>query len=703
MSKIPFYVINLASSSKRWELIQHSYEKLTLNLVRIEGLDGRLKNRDKWMNVDEAAFEGVTGRKILPGEYGCYRSHILALETFLESNEPFAVILEDDVVPDEQTDSRISSIIQEIDAFDVIKLVNHRSSGFILAKQTSEGDNIGRTLFGPQGSAAAYLVSRHGAQRLLKSISTMRLPWDVALEQYWAYDGNLMSSEDNVLTFTDERDNSHIAPDGYGCKTSLATSIKRIIPVAASHFNFFKYGSIGPTIYNGSASLHPDDQSYPMLTYLLAGALFLMMASALWFETDAYRFACLALAIPAFYNYFTKDFWRYGKPLIGWMGILCSVWAIYVLIRFLVDFYENGGTNTGSAEGIYLFPVLYSTLGYAMWRLCPRPFWIVIAFMVISFIVLAIYTDYQSIFSAARASFGNHNNPIHASGAAGFILIIAIYFKVYVMSSAEIPVIRRGILLFISVVTIILALLNILNLHSKGVWLALLITAPVIIFSLCLFRLRAEFKKHQVAAIFAVFGLSVFFVVFSSNELVRVGSSTFFTVKNLVFEVLSGNGLIMSVIGMIDTAGVPASQIGRLQLWADALSIWSSDLIFGTGIDWRELWTDREYSKNLNYNMFHNGFLELGVRYGYLGLFFFGSTFIWACRRVFLASKTGLINPLVNQGYLALLVYFFAINLSNSNIRLAIGESYMLTAAAFGFYCAFRLQGNSVERPKVMV
>lgn len=676
--------------------------------MRIDAVDGRVINRNEWFDVDEAAFEGAKGRKILPGEYGCYRSHILALETFIKSDEPFAVILEDDVVTDAQNDAaakdRINAIIKEIDAFDVIKLVNHRSSGFILAKQTSQGDHIGRTLFGPQGSAAAYIVSRAGAQRLLQSIRIMKLPWDVALEQYWAYDGNLLSSNKNILTFTEERTKSNIAPHGYGKKTSVAASLKRFFPAAAGHINFFKYGSSGPPLYNAYASLHPDDRSHHLLIYMLAGGLFLIMASALWFETDAYRFACAALIVPAFYHYFSKDFWRYGKPLIGWMGILCSVWGVYVLLRFLIDVYDNGGTNTGSAEGIYLFPVLYSTLGYVMWRLCRHPFWFVVAFMVVSLIILAIYTDYQSIFASARSSSENHNNPIHASGASGFILIITFYFAVYILNALQTSPAKRGILLCICAATICLALINILNLHSKGVWLALMITAPVIMF-LAMFYARAwGFNTYPMMfAVSAMFGLVGVLAIMNGNELLEVGGSTFVTMKDVFIEVLSGDGLIVSIVGMIEATGAPTSQLARLQLWADALSIWSRDPLLGVGIEWRDLWADREYSKTLSYNIFHNGFLEIGVRYGCLGLAFFALVFTWASRKVFLAARLGLINPLVAQGYLALLIYFIALNLSNSNIRLAIGESYMLLAAAFGFYCAFILQENQIERPKTLI
>jgi hypothetical protein len=44
---------------------------------------------------------------------------------------------------------------------------------------------------------------------------------------------------------------------------------------------------------------------------------------------------------------------------------------------------------------------------------------------------------------------------------------------------------------------------------------------------------------------------------------------------------------------------------------------------------------------------------------------------------------------------------FFAITiLSNSNNRLALGESFMWFAAAFGFYCFYLRQQNNMVEPK---
>ena len=79
--------------------------------------------------------------------------------------------------------------------------------------------------------------------------------------------------------------------------------------------------------------------------------------------------------------------WTYNKPLIGWVGFLCLGWAIYVLGRLAFVYFTTG--QLGSAEGIYLFPAIYTTMAYAFLVYVRRPAAMVLWFMILSFVFLA--------------------------------------------------------------------------------------------------------------------------------------------------------------------------------------------------------------------------------------------------------------------------------------------------------------------------
>ena len=64
------------------------------------------------------------------------------------------------------------------------------------------------------------------------------------------------------------------------------------------------------------------------------------------------------------------------------------------------------------------------------------------------------------------------------------------------------------------------------------------------------------------------------------------------------------------------------------------------------------------------------------------------------------AIKRGLITTEAYRFQVVSLVFFFATLLTNSNNRLAIGETFMMTAAAFGFYCFYLIQEQDRESLK---
>src|SRR5690606_41728020 len=55
---------------------------------------------------------------------------------------------------------------------------------------------------GPQGSAAAYVVTREGASKLLQALRPMRLPYDVALARGWAGAYQIFTSDRPVVEFS---------------------------------------------------------------------------------------------------------------------------------------------------------------------------------------------------------------------------------------------------------------------------------------------------------------------------------------------------------------------------------------------------------------------------------------------------------------------------------------------------------------------
>lgn len=197
----PIYVINLDRAADRMAELSRSAKESGLGIERIRGVDGKAVPPAEWVDVDAPLFARRTGRGLLPGEYGCYRSHLAALSRLVESGVPAAIIVEDDVVMPPDLIERASAMLEALPKAEVVKLVNHRAHGFEAAAATPRGDRIGRCLWGPQGSAACYLVTRSGARKLLSALRIMSLPFDVALERGWDTGAETYVSETDLVGF----------------------------------------------------------------------------------------------------------------------------------------------------------------------------------------------------------------------------------------------------------------------------------------------------------------------------------------------------------------------------------------------------------------------------------------------------------------------------------------------------------------------
>lgn len=198
---VPVYVINLARSKDRWDRLRSNANALSVDLRRVEAIEGKLLSPAELTNFDDAGFRRCHGKVALPAEIGCYFSHIRALETIADAPEPFAVIVEDDVVLSPAFNASVNQMTHIL-GWDVIKLVNHRLSAFRPFMQVNDEIAVGRSLHGPMGSAAAYLVSKQAARKLSNSIRTMRLPYDVELERGWSGGHEIFTTNAPLVSFS---------------------------------------------------------------------------------------------------------------------------------------------------------------------------------------------------------------------------------------------------------------------------------------------------------------------------------------------------------------------------------------------------------------------------------------------------------------------------------------------------------------------
>ena len=179
------FLINLDRSPDRLALMAGDLDRLGLAWERLPAVDGTtLALPDP--RIDEAAFRRRHHALLRRGEIGCYLSHHAALVRFLASGADLGLVLEDDVdLPDNLPD-----VLTALDGcrehWDVVKLYATHPGG-IITRRALDGRHRLVSLAFRHGSAAAYLVNRTAAARLVAGMLPMTVPYDHEFDRAWKY------------------------------------------------------------------------------------------------------------------------------------------------------------------------------------------------------------------------------------------------------------------------------------------------------------------------------------------------------------------------------------------------------------------------------------------------------------------------------------------------------------------------------------
>ena len=90
------YVISLDREVERRKALEQQLAEHAIDYQHVRGVDGRALDLDSVPGLDQAAARRLLGRRLLPGELGCYLSHRRLWVQLLEQEVGSAVVLESD-------------------------------------------------------------------------------------------------------------------------------------------------------------------------------------------------------------------------------------------------------------------------------------------------------------------------------------------------------------------------------------------------------------------------------------------------------------------------------------------------------------------------------------------------------------------------------------------------------------------------------
>lgn len=166
------YCISLEKDILRRKNLKRIFPKNYCNMIIINAINGKKIPAEEFF-VYSNQFYKNNKKLISPSEVGCTLSHIKAYKEFLETNEEYCLIIEDDIIGNDSDISKIENIIlnnrpKGIILFGGQEGVPKDYWNYVLAKQNKNlyliSDFSKKFLFG----AYCYVINRSVAEELIE-------------------------------------------------------------------------------------------------------------------------------------------------------------------------------------------------------------------------------------------------------------------------------------------------------------------------------------------------------------------------------------------------------------------------------------------------------------------------------------------------------------------------------------------------------
>jgi GR25 family glycosyltransferase involved in LPS biosynthesis len=198
--KVGSYVINLDVAKERWNFVESSVAALGFQVERISAVDGRTlssKEIESVTNVELYKFFF----KMYPeeGTIGCALSHEKAWRAFLESDNEFALICEDDI----QFDSKklrevIDFVLRERESWNIVNFETKHDGFPQRISKYFQGQSLVVYLANVT-HAGCYLIDRRAAYELLRKFYPIKMPVDHYLTAAWEFDLKFVGVEPRMV------------------------------------------------------------------------------------------------------------------------------------------------------------------------------------------------------------------------------------------------------------------------------------------------------------------------------------------------------------------------------------------------------------------------------------------------------------------------------------------------------------------------
>lgn len=192
------YVISLERAKERWDFMQQELKNLSLPYEKIQAVDGTQLSEKDLKNVDKKTYKSFFKHEPELGTIGCYLSHKNVWQKFLDSEDEFAIVLEDDVEFDQKLlEKVVSELIKKKRLWDIVSFeLNHH--GLPIKIKKIDNNYLCSYLTNVKHSGA-YIINRGAAKKFLSKIFPIKMPIDHYFTRAWEFGVNFLGVEPRIV------------------------------------------------------------------------------------------------------------------------------------------------------------------------------------------------------------------------------------------------------------------------------------------------------------------------------------------------------------------------------------------------------------------------------------------------------------------------------------------------------------------------
>lgn len=202
---LPAFFINLDRSANRRTFIEAEAYRIRLNIERVPAVEG-LAVPD-WLRAEFLNPDNTIASSLIPGEVGCYASHLTVYKRMVLDGLPYALVLEDDVGLSDDLQQTLAETVAAAPAgWDYIHLSGIVRRTVYSVAELSGGRHLVRHSRIPTNTGG-YLISLSGAMKMLEPglrvrpiDQDFRYPWVRGLDFLAVYPSPVIWSDDRMPT-----------------------------------------------------------------------------------------------------------------------------------------------------------------------------------------------------------------------------------------------------------------------------------------------------------------------------------------------------------------------------------------------------------------------------------------------------------------------------------------------------------------------